>query len=122
MRVKEIMQTPVTIDYGTSLSEASRIISTKEISTLFIIKDKELVGVVTKEDLVKHFGHVETVAEIMTKKVISITSDDDISEAAQLLKKNKLSELPVIDKKRLVGVISRDMLQARDEGQDFLFE
>ncbi len=49
--------------------------------------------------------------DIMTKKVITISRNTSIREADEILKKNKITGLPVIDKKgEMVGIISEKHL------------
>ncbi len=123
MRVKEIMQPAVTVEETTSLGEAARIMNFKNIRTLFVVKKRDLVGVISQEDLIKHFGHKEIVSEIMNKKIVGISSNEDIAEAARMFKKYKLDKLPVIDDKKLVGVVSNvNLLEESEKGSDFLFE
>jgi len=53
------------------------------------------------------------VKDFMTRDVISISPDENILEAANLLEENRIDRLPVIKKGRLVGIISRcDLIKA----------
>ena len=45
------------------------------------------------------------IKDIMTKKVIFVSPDTSVSEAAELMEKHKIHGLPVIDNKRVVGII-----------------
>lgn len=48
------------------------------------------------------------IGEIMTKDVLSIKEDDDISDAAQLMDTHSINRLPVLNKEgKLVGIITR---------------
>ncbi|RMG59645.1 MAG: CBS domain-containing protein [Deltaproteobacteria bacterium] len=42
----------------------------------------------------------------MTKRVIAVTPDTTLREAARLLKENRIHHLPVVEGERLVGIIS----------------
>lgn len=48
------------------------------------------------------------VRDIMTTKVITVSSNTTIGKADELLSKHKIRRLPVVDKEKLVGVISKD--------------
>jgi len=50
------------------------------------------------------------VRDIMNVKPISIQADAPVSEAARLLRKNKISGMPVLDGERLVGIVSESDL------------
>lgn len=53
------------------------------------------------------------VKDLMSDNVISITSDQPILEAATLITKHKVNRLPVIDDRKLVGIITRaDLIKA----------
>jgi len=47
------------------------------------------------------------VSDVMTEKVVSISPDAAISEAAKIMSGKKVNRLPVIEKEKLVGIISR---------------
>jgi len=54
------------------------------------------------------------ISEIMTKKVITIKEDDDISDAAQLMDTHSVNRLPVVDDERkILGILTRgDLISA----------
>ncbi len=77
------------------------------IVILALIKDQ--LGV--KKDL-ERMSKIK-VNDFMTRDVISVSSNENILEAANLLDKYNVDRLPVINKRRLVGIISRgDMIKA----------
>lgn len=47
-------------------------------------------------------------ADIMTKKIISVTPKDKITTAINLMRKHKISQVPVIDKDNVVGLVSEN--------------
>ncbi|MCK9152020.1 CBS domain-containing protein [Methanobacterium alcaliphilum] len=47
------------------------------------------------------------VEEIMTRKLITITPEKSISDAAELMDKHDVKRLPVVDEKKLIGIITR---------------
>lgn len=48
--------------------------------------------------------------EIMTKKVIFVSKDEKVSKVAELMKKNSISQLPVIDGEKIVGSVSESLI------------
>ncbi len=53
------------------------------------------------------------VKDIMSKSVITVSPEADISEAARLMRKRNINRLPVMEDNRLVGIITRaDLLRA----------
>jgi len=73
---------------------------------------KKVVGVLTRTDIFKNADE-EQLALIMSKEVHSVTNDQNIKDAAQLLFEKRIHGLPVLNKKKnLVGIISpKDVLK-----------
>jgi CBS-domain-containing membrane protein len=63
------------------------------------------VGVVTEYDVIGKEG--QTVGEIMTRGVISVTPDTELEEVSHLLVHERIKRLPVLDQGKLVGIVSR---------------
>ena len=59
----------------------------------------------------------------MKKKVITIEQDDNTDRAIDVMKKNKISILPVVDKDgNLVGIVGvKELLRESSESDEFLF-
>ncbi len=123
MKVTEVMKKPVFISSHDSLENAARLMSQNNLGGLLVGTSKKLEGIVTKEDLVKHFGHKELVSEIMTSSVVVLKSEEETDKALSILKKNAINLLPVVEKGMVIGVISsKDLLiKSDDEGEEFLF-
>ena len=133
MRVRDIMTTdPISVRGDTRLKEAARIMVPHSISGMPVIDENgRLVGIVTEGDFLRQeasrdrpyrmslfdavFGDgvaaqpsAETVAEVMTSKVVTITPEATLGEAARIMASRKVKRLPVIDLEgRLTGIISR---------------
>ncbi len=123
--IKEKMQkSPITISPDASFYEARALIRDKGIRHLPVIdKNGNLVGLVTDRDIREaapsdatslsvhelHYllGKLK-VSGFMTprEKLITITPDIIIEEAVQLLRDHKIGCLPVMDGKRLIGIIT----------------
>lgn len=82
-----------------------------------LVDDKEgtLVGLVTTRKLLRHFSKAKKglnkkvsklVKEIMIEKPITISPNDKLMDAMELMRKNKIGCLPVVDGTELVGVIT----------------
>ncbi|OPY25639.1 MAG: Inosine-5'-monophosphate dehydrogenase [Methanobacterium sp. PtaU1.Bin242] len=54
------------------------------------------------------------IGEIMTKEVLTVKEDDDISDAAQLMDTHSINRLPVVDDEgKLIGIVTRgDLINA----------
>jgi acetoin utilization protein AcuB len=80
-----------------------------------VVSDGQLVGIITDRDMREHAGYLDRteVKAVMPKKPITVTPATTVEAAAQLLLKQKIGGLPVVEKGRLVGMITTsDILQA----------
>lgn len=124
--VKESMTSPVTsISSDTSLSEARKIMTAKNIRRLPVVDNDVLVGIVsftdvlqaklaksTTMDILDLSQQVLTmqVADVMSKQVISIEQTATIAEVAAIMLEKKISGVPVTDNGKLVGMITESDL------------
>ena len=124
MLVKNWMsKTVITVDKDASMQDATMLMKMHNIRMLPVVKQGELVGVITDRDLKKASASDATtleihellflltqikVKEIMTKAPITVTPDWTIEETAELLLKHKISGVPVVGgKKAIAGVITQ---------------
>ena len=124
MLVKNWMSKDViTIDVNGSMTHASGLMKENNIRGLPVMKNGELVGVVTDRDLKKASASDANsldihellyliakikIKEIMTKDPITIPVDYTVEETAEVLLDNKLSGAPVVNNKgNLVGIITQ---------------
>jgi CBS domain-containing protein len=107
MKVEDVMTTGViTVTETQTKQQAARLLSQHRISGLPVVNaDNVVIGVVSEYDIISKEG--QTVGEIMTRGVISITPDTDLEEVSHLLVHERIKRLPVIDQGRLVGIVSR---------------
>ncbi len=128
MFVKNRMSTDViTLNPDQTLLKAMTLIQQKRIRHLPVVKDGKVVGIVTERDVRKAGASDATslsifelnylidqikVSSFMTKKVITVSSDEPIEVAAKLIYDHKIGALPVVDQNQLVGLItSSDILE-----------
>jgi CBS domain-containing protein len=112
MNVSEIMTTNViTVREETGIEDAARQLARHRISGLPVVnRAGALIGVVTEYDLLAKEGR--TVADIMSRGVISVSPETDVEEVAHLLAGRRIRRVPVLDGDRLIGIVSRsDLVQ-----------
>jgi CBS domain-containing protein len=112
MNVNEIMTTNViTVGDDTRIEDAARLLARHRISGLPVVDSSgALIGVVTEYDVLARSG--ATVADIMTRGVISVSPETDTEDVARLLADRRVRRVPVLDNGRLVGIVSRsDLVQ-----------
>ncbi len=129
MYVGTVMRTDLTtVAPKTTLVAAQEILEQKKINHLLIVDESnELLGIVSDRDLKKSWASSATtlskneliylldqvtVAGIMTKKTLTITSATTIERAALLMNQHRINALPVLEDDELVGIItSRDVMR-----------
>jgi acetoin utilization protein AcuB len=119
MKIKNWMQVePITIDRQALLQDASALMKEYGIRHLPVVDDEEnMVGFITESDL-RQFSFPSMVEDIPVHQVmvlnpITINPNASIETAARLIHDYKIGGLPVLDKKKLVGIITlSDILAA----------
>lgn len=95
-----------------SIKEAVRNMASKNIGCLVVVDKNKPVGIMTERDVIKRImaNGVDTektrIKEVMTRKIISLSSDRSIKEAVDILDKNKIKKLPVIEHGKLIGIVT----------------
>jgi len=118
MKVKNwIKREPVTINRSARLQDALELMKKHSIRHLPVVDDGQLVGFITESDIRQFFfpSMVEDIPvhSVMVLNPITINANASIEMAARLIHDYKIGGLPVLDKKKLVGVITAsDLLSA----------
>ena len=103
----------ITTSPSSSLDQVKSVLQKQRIQQLPVVHKGRVVGILTDRDASRVASGAETVREAMTRNPILITPDLAVDEAARLLRKHKIGSLPVVDKNRLVGILTTsDILDA----------
>lgn len=108
MLVKEIMSENIHyIQVPGNRSNALDLMREKKVSGLPVVKSgtKELVGVVTRSDLVENPDE-EQIALIMTRDIITASPNDDIKDVTGKMIENDIRRVPVVENGELVGLVT----------------
>jgi len=127
----------VTVDKATGVRAAADLMKARNIRHLPVMEGERLVGIVTDRDLREAMPPASLlldvheadylldkvpVCDVMTKRVIGISPDVSIAKAADLMVRNKIGCLPVLEGDALVGIITEsDILRGVADKQD-MFE
>jgi len=96
-----------------TLDEARALLDRHRIRQLPVMRSKALVGIVTDRDLRSANKAARTVQDVMTAKVFTASPDMPVDEAARALCQHKINALPVVEKNKLVGILTTsDVLDA----------
>lgn len=122
VKVKDIMMKgPVTLEANDVLDLADDVMNLGRIRHIPIVEGERLVGVLSQRDLfysalVKALGvrHREQkdlmktlrVREVMIERVVTISPNHTVKEAARLMAEKKIGCLPVTQGEKLVGLVT----------------
>jgi len=92
--------------------DSLQLMAEKEIGALLVMEGDRLVGIVTERDYARKVilegksSKTSSVAEVMTTRVLCVTPERTIDECMALMTDKRARHLPVLDHKRVIGVIS----------------
>lgn len=143
MKASAIMTAPViTISPGTPVREIAALLVERRISGVPVVEDGRVVGLVSEGDLFRRHeigtdrsaadqpwwfrlinddparsayvkSHAKLAKDIMTKDVVSVAESTPISKIASLFESRGIRRVPVLRRKKLVGIVSRaNLVQA----------
>lgn len=129
MRISEWMTpAPVTVTPSTPMTKVHQLMVYRGIRHLPVVDDGRLVGIVTDRDVrtvqpspatsfatgeINYMLERLTVRAVMSRPVITVPPDGALADAVRLMLENKVGGLPVMDRERLVGIITEvDLLRA----------
>ena len=108
-----MIEQPYTIKPDMSVAEAKKAMAEYGVSGLLVEEEGKLAGIITRRDITFEKNDKRKVSEVMTKEVITAKDGLTIEQAKEILHKQRIEKLPVIDdKRRIVGLItSKDILK-----------
>ena len=111
--VRDIMtKNMVMIDHDKTALEAAKIMAEKGISSLFVVKDNHPIGIVTERDFIKKICARELsitqvkMSDIMSKILTTADPNTPIEVAIQRMVNHKIRRLPIMERGKLVGIIT----------------
>lgn len=102
----------LTVLATTSLEEVVRVLARNSIGALVVVsKNGKIEGIVSERDIVRRLSWSVTIndltaSDVMTKDVISVTTNVTSSDLMQVMTENKCRHLPIVRGSRLVGMVS----------------
>jgi len=117
LRVKRsesvMIEQPYTIKPDLTMAEAKKAMAEYGVSGLLVEEGGKLAGIITRRDITFEKNPKRKVSELMTREVITAKAGLTIEQAKEILHKQRIEKLPVVDdKKRIVGLItSKDILK-----------
>jgi len=102
----------ITTKTGATVRDAVKLMNKYEIGCLVVVENGKPVGIITERDLLKRvlakseeLGNMK-VTEIMSEPLVSVPPNIEIEEATKLMCENKIKKLPVVEKGKLLGLVT----------------
>jgi len=131
IKVGDVMKTGlVTISDGSMVYEAAKKMRDKGLSSLLVTQGNgdKIYGIITNTDIVNKAiaggkGQDCKVKEILSKPLVGIEPEADISDAAKLMGSEELRRLVVLKEGKIVGILSeRDIIKISPSLYDLIAE
>ena len=112
---------PVLVDHAVSIREAARLMSAENVSSVLVMCDEKLCGIVTDKDLRQRVlaGDLDpglAIENVMTGKPMSIDAGAGVDSALLLMMRQNYHHLPILDQGKPVGLVTAgDILRAQSE-------
>ena len=104
----------ISINQNKTVFNAIKLLNEKNIGALPVLNNnEELCGIISERDIIRVMSqNIEInfkkslINSIMTSRVISITNNTKSEDIMDIMTKNKIRHIPVVDKKLLIGIVS----------------
>jgi flavin prenyltransferase len=112
-RVRDVMTPNVLVTTpGTTAMDAAKLMASEDRGSIVVLDNGSPAGIVTERDLFKKVVAIGLlpkdvlVRDIMSSPLISANPDQSLKSAANLMNEKKIRRLPVVEKDRLVGILT----------------
>lgn len=121
MKVADVMTTnPLSVSPSETVGQADELMSEHRIRQLPVVQGRLLVGIITDRDLRSFLSGAllsapeerehalgTKISDVMTTNPLTVTPDDELQEAIELLLEEKIGGVPVVDESEgLVGIVT----------------
>jgi CBS domain-containing protein len=110
---------PGALEASASAQEAGERLSAPAVRAVLVCDDGKLIGVVTRKTLVQQIvatgrdPRVTELRDIAEPPLFTLDASTDLDDAYRELEEQDLERVPVVEDGRLVGILSRTVLQRR---------
>ena len=114
---------------GDTIFDAVKLMADKEIGSVVVMEGDKLVGIMTERDYARKVvlegksSRESSVGDVMTRQVLCASPERTVDECMALMTDKRARHLPVLDHKRVVGVVSiGDLVKAVLNDQQILID
>lgn len=122
-QVRDVMTSnPTTCEPTATLVDAAKVMAREDVGPVPIVEGGKLVGLVTDRDIIIRAVAEgrdvtsTTVRDVASRDLVTVTADEDLDRALQLMADNQVRRIPVVEGDRVVGIVSQaDVARAADD-------
>ena len=122
-QVRDVMTSnPTTCEPTATLVDAAKVMAREDVGPVPIVEGGKLVGLVTDRDIIIRAVAEgrdvtsTTVRDVASKDLVTVTADEDLDRALQLMADNQVRRIPVVEGDHVVGIVSQaDVARAADD-------
>ncbi len=119
--IKNVMHRgAITCAPNAALHQVIRLMQEAGVHAVVVTEGEKALGIISHIDVIRHYGENLSrlyAKDIMSTQLISVKPEDTLEKAINLMLKNKVRRLPVVEGEQVVGLVStsdvlRDMLDS----------
>jgi CBS domain-containing protein len=111
--VRDVMSKDVkVVRLDSSVKEVVATMNKFDIGSIVVVQGSRPVGIITERDILRRIvepclaPETLTARQVMSSPVLTINETASVDEAAKLMAKKNVKKLPVMDKQKLVGIVT----------------
>lgn len=111
-RLQDIMTRSVaTVQPHQSIADAARIMDEYNVGAVPVVENGQCVGMITDRDIAVRAvaGRMDgntKVSSVMTKNIVTASANTTVHEAAEMMARNQIRRLPVMDNNQVAGIVA----------------
>lgn len=104
-KIEKIMSANVvSLDISKTAADAAALMTERKVGSVIVTKNNELFGIVTERDLVRRYFRDMSLESLASNPLVTAKPTTTVEEAAQIMLKDKIRKLPVVDESRPYGL------------------
>jgi CBS domain-containing protein len=124
-QVRDVMTSnPESCSSDSSVADAAKAMARQDVGPIPVVDGERLVGLLTDRDIVVRVvaegrdPQSTTVREVASSDLTTVSPDEDLDRALQLLAERQVRRLPVVEGEKLVGIVAQaDIARHGDDAQ-----
>jgi len=111
--VYEKVETKIhTIPSNATVLDALQVMAEANTGAVLVTENEKIIGIFTERDYARQVevkgktAKDTTVSDVMTKQIVMIKPETNLQDCAELMRKYHVRHLPILEKDRVVGIVS----------------